>query len=388
MNDAGTIEVGDDGLVRPMPDDGPPVVQTTKLTPSEEKGFGAWRATLPPRLQSDADYDLRGFYKKNPTWSLDDPEAHMTDEFKLPNHPTFSNESKYYNEDTAPYGGHWMGDVYVPNDGSRKKLQDETEGADPNDPPPAFLVKKNAAQAVAAPVAPAADRPRLAQEANAVLFDRAANPVDRAKARDYLAGLADYANENKAGPLSDVQQSKDFALSRDPLAEGDADVGNPRWQRLTGNTPADNAERDQRSEARDFVKFAGMGAAGELAAPLVARGVDGARNLMAPRPVVVRDPAALAPVEAGPAISPQHPDFYVPRDGDMGPGLFKAPETTSSLAPTAVLKPAPRMSVVAPDDMALARAKAAEANATLSDHAANPVDKARARDYLISLGQR
>jgi hypothetical protein len=348
--DAGVVEVGDDGLVRTLPDDDEiddaPKVQATTLSPTETRGFQTWKATLPARLQSEEDYDLKGFYRKNPTWSPDDPEAHMTDEFKLPNHPTFSNESKYYNPQTAPYGGHWMGDVYVPNDGSRKKLQDETQGADPNDPPPTFLVKKNGAQAVA----PVEDRPRLAQEANAVMMDRAADPLARAKARDYLAGLASYANENKAGPLTDAQQTADYRLSRDPLAEGDANMSDPRWQRLTGNTPADAAERDQREGAREFIKFAGMGAAGELATPLVARGVGGARSIMAPRPVVVRDPAALAPVEAGPAVRfPRRGDFYVPRDGDMGPGLFKGAETSSSLAPTQVLKPPPRMSVVAPE---------------------------------------
>lgn len=98
----------------------------TKLSPKEEKGFQAWRATLPERLQSDSDYDLRGFYKKNPTFKLGGPDAHLTDEFKLPNHETFSNESRYYNDKTAHLGGHWEqgqdgGWAFVPNDTNYKR---------------------------------------------------------------------------------------------------------------------------------------------------------------------------------------------------------------------------------------------------------------------------
>ena len=233
--------------------------------------------------------------------------------------------------------------------------------------------------------------------ARSVMADPDADREERSRARAYLYSLGSYAGENKAGPLSDAQQSADYRLSRDPLAEGDVDVSDPRWQRLTGHTPADEAERNQQGEARGFVRFAGLGAAGELATPLVARGVgsavNGARDLMAPRPVVVRDPAAVAPVEAGPPIRfPRRGDFYVPRDGDMGPDLFKNAETASSLAPTKVIEAPPKMSVVAPemgslnaDELAVASSKAAEAAATLNDRAASPIARARAREYLASL---
>lgn len=117
-----------------------------------DDGYEKWRAKLPARLQSDADYDLRGFYRKNPNWSPDAPDAHMTDEFKLPNHPTFSNESRYYNKSTERLGGHWAGNVFIPNDPGVKSFQDENPGADPNDPLPAWLAPGPRARARMAPV--------------------------------------------------------------------------------------------------------------------------------------------------------------------------------------------------------------------------------------------
>lgn len=93
----------------------------TKLTPEEESGFEKWRATLPQRLQSEDDYDLKGFYKENPNFNLTDPEQHLTDKFKLPNHETFSNESKYFNDQTKKYAGYWDGDNYMPYNAVAKK---------------------------------------------------------------------------------------------------------------------------------------------------------------------------------------------------------------------------------------------------------------------------
>ncbi len=89
-------------------------VKGTKLQSAEEKKYQQWRTTLPTNLQYEGDYDLRGFYKDNPTWSPNIPGQHMTDRYKLPNHPTFSNESMYYlpaNKDSA---GYWQGNMYIP----------------------------------------------------------------------------------------------------------------------------------------------------------------------------------------------------------------------------------------------------------------------------------
>ncbi len=112
----------DAGPVRP-PDVTSP---RTSLDPSMEAKFQQWKATLPTRLQSDSDYDLRGFFRKNPNWSLDQPDAHMTDEFKLPNHPTFSNESRNFNPETKHLAGKWNGDVFVPFDSRYKRRTDES----------------------------------------------------------------------------------------------------------------------------------------------------------------------------------------------------------------------------------------------------------------------
>jgi len=100
----------------PTPQEATPVVQAqasgTVLAKEQEASFQKWKETLPSRLQSESDYDLKGFWLENPNWSPNDPDAHMTDKFKLPNHPLFSVESKYYKEGMK--SGYWKGDEYVP----------------------------------------------------------------------------------------------------------------------------------------------------------------------------------------------------------------------------------------------------------------------------------
>lgn len=74
----------------------------TALTPAQEQQFQAWKASLPPQLQSSADYDLRK------AWLVNAQEAangHLTDIGKKPNHMTFSTESAY-STPQAP-GGTW-----------------------------------------------------------------------------------------------------------------------------------------------------------------------------------------------------------------------------------------------------------------------------------------
>jgi hypothetical protein len=73
------------------------------------------------------------------------------------------------------------------------------------------------------------------------------------------------AGEYEAGPLSQQELALGARLAKDPLAEGDVDMQDPRWQRLTGHTPADEAERAQQSEARGFLGFAAGGLAGQAA---------------------------------------------------------------------------------------------------------------------------
>lgn len=89
----------------------------TVLEEEDEKAYQEWKLTLPENLQYEGDYDLRGFYQKNPTFKAEEGQ-HLTDEFKRSNHPTFSNESKYYKEGMP--SGRWNGDKYIPENRSPK----------------------------------------------------------------------------------------------------------------------------------------------------------------------------------------------------------------------------------------------------------------------------
>jgi hypothetical protein len=69
----------------------------TILSPQEETSYFFQKANSPFAQDSGIDYDYRGFYKKYGNLSPQATNGHLTDEFKLPNHPTFSVESRYYN---------------------------------------------------------------------------------------------------------------------------------------------------------------------------------------------------------------------------------------------------------------------------------------------------
>lgn len=63
---------------------------------------------------NNPDYDMEGYIKENPT-ALFNHEGHYPDTYKLPNHPTFSDESKYHSSATP--GGHWSREgFYAPSD--------------------------------------------------------------------------------------------------------------------------------------------------------------------------------------------------------------------------------------------------------------------------------
>lgn len=91
----------------------------TVLTSAEEEKFQKWKEKNAPN-DSGADYDLRGAFKAGMKPGED---GHWSDEFKKPNHPTFSNQSRY-----APYGnpGSWAGKwdaatrTYTPPEGEDK----------------------------------------------------------------------------------------------------------------------------------------------------------------------------------------------------------------------------------------------------------------------------
>ena len=78
---------------------------TTKLDKSQEIAYQLWRKRLPPDLQNEHDYDLRGAFLDNAKAAAN---GHMTDTFKKPWHPTFSEGSKYSTPDMP--GGKWADD--------------------------------------------------------------------------------------------------------------------------------------------------------------------------------------------------------------------------------------------------------------------------------------
>lgn len=74
----------------------------TPLAPDAEHKFQAW-AKANPRLGNTYDYDARGFWASG---GAEAPNGHATDQFKKPNHPSFSNQSQYNGTDGF-VGGNW-----------------------------------------------------------------------------------------------------------------------------------------------------------------------------------------------------------------------------------------------------------------------------------------
>lgn len=78
----------------------------TPLTPDELQQFQTWGANQPrDPLQEMHDYDLQGWWKANPNTDLGN--GHLTDQWKKPNHPTFSDQSMYHGAD-GNEGGKWI----------------------------------------------------------------------------------------------------------------------------------------------------------------------------------------------------------------------------------------------------------------------------------------
>lgn len=97
----------------------------TPLDPGQEFGYGQWLQLQSAMRNRDVgrdnfDYDMRGAYQQAQptpqypsTFTLPEqgdaapnPEAHFTDTFKKPNHPTFSDQSMNQGRD-GQVGGTW-----------------------------------------------------------------------------------------------------------------------------------------------------------------------------------------------------------------------------------------------------------------------------------------
>ncbi len=82
----------------------------TALPPAQERAFQNWTAAQSKAVGRDLskdsyDYDMRGWFAKN--GAVDLKGGHLTDEFKKPNHPTFSTFSKYHGV-SGNQGGRWQ----------------------------------------------------------------------------------------------------------------------------------------------------------------------------------------------------------------------------------------------------------------------------------------
>jgi len=97
---------------RKLPDNQSPETQPrsgydTPLSPLEESVFQHWKQRVAPN-DSGEDYDLRGAFKAGAEPS---ENGHMPDTWKKPNHPTFSDQSKYYKYSPSSAGS-WKGEEF------------------------------------------------------------------------------------------------------------------------------------------------------------------------------------------------------------------------------------------------------------------------------------
>lgn len=94
----------------------------TPLSDNEQGMYAEWLDSASKEKgrdlsQDTADYDLPGYWK----WSqsavqTENERGHLTDQFKKPNHPTFSEESQYSGAPSA-WGGTYQGGTWA-DDGS------------------------------------------------------------------------------------------------------------------------------------------------------------------------------------------------------------------------------------------------------------------------------
>lgn len=85
---------------------GPIPMPHTNLTPKQDSMYQGWRSKLPQNLQYEGNYDLKRLWMENPG-TIPSSNMHFPDRYKLPNHPTFSNESMYFNPSNQYMAGQW-----------------------------------------------------------------------------------------------------------------------------------------------------------------------------------------------------------------------------------------------------------------------------------------
>jgi lysozyme len=86
----------------------------TPLSEPEQQSYDGWEKAQSDKLGRDVhqelkDYDMQGYWRANVGDTDEGPQlgqGHLTDTFKKPNHPTFSDESIYHGV-AGNKGGHW-----------------------------------------------------------------------------------------------------------------------------------------------------------------------------------------------------------------------------------------------------------------------------------------
>jgi hypothetical protein len=100
-----------------------PPSQTTVLEPEQEAAYRNWMQDIGHTYDAGfavspdftgENYDYRGYFKKYGPVKIGEDE-HLYDEFKLPTHPTFSDESIYATGEAAKFAGRWEGETYIPS---------------------------------------------------------------------------------------------------------------------------------------------------------------------------------------------------------------------------------------------------------------------------------
>lgn len=112
----------------------------TPLTKEETNKFNKWVKEESSKqgrniLMDKGAYDVQGFWKSG-DWKRRDSDGHGTDTWKKPNHPTFSNQSKYHGINGF-YGGNWTKDGGYQPSKQTMSLYDENYykwmfGSEPN----------------------------------------------------------------------------------------------------------------------------------------------------------------------------------------------------------------------------------------------------------------
>jgi hypothetical protein len=88
----------------------------TPIPPASQPAFDQWANTQTKSTGKDPrgdryDYDVNGFFLSGAATASN---GHGSDQFKKPNHPTFSDESQYHGRD-GYVGGKWVQGGYQPS---------------------------------------------------------------------------------------------------------------------------------------------------------------------------------------------------------------------------------------------------------------------------------